>query len=75
MIGFPFALHLFLVGLGTSFQPLLVGGPADWMLHIPKLPPPLDATELGVVAFFYGYGAVVVGSNAVASAIAGRARK
>ena len=51
---------------------VIIGGAFDWMLRIPKLPPPLDQTELGVVAFFYGYAAVSTGLGAVANAIAKR---
>jgi hypothetical protein len=72
MIGFGFAIHLLLITLATTFQPIIIGGVLDWMLRIPKLPPPLDQTELGVVAFFYGYAAVSTGLGAVATAIARR---
>lgn len=72
MIGFPFALHLFCVGLATTFQPLIVGGLFDWTLHIPKLPPPLDTSEVGIIAFFFGYAAVSTGLGAVAGAISQR---
>lgn len=71
MIGFPFALHLLLVGLGTSFAPLIIVGWFDWMLHIPKLPPPLDQSELEIIAFFFG-GMVGV---SIAGAIAKRVSK
>lgn len=72
MIGFPFALHILMVGVGTTFQPLLVGGWFDWMLRIPKWPAPLDQSELGIIAFFFGAAAVIGGSGAIANAIAKR---
>jgi hypothetical protein len=72
MIGFPFALHVFLVGLGTCFQPLIIGGVFDWMLRIPKFPAPLDSSELGIIGFFFGSAAVLGGAQAIAGAIAKR---
>jgi hypothetical protein len=72
MIGFPFALHVFLVGLGTCFQPLIAGGVFDWMLRIPKFPAPLDNSELGIIGFFFGSAAVLGGAQAIASAITRR---
>lgn len=72
MIGFPFALHLFFVGMGTTFAPLLVGGVFDWMLRIPKWPAPLDQSELGIIAFFFGASAVIGGAGAIANAIVRR---
>lgn len=68
MVGFGFALHLLLVALATTFQPLIVGGWLDWMLRIPKLPPPLDASEVGLIGFYFGAMSV----TAVAGAIAKR---
>lgn len=74
MIGFGFALHLFLVCVGTAFAPLIVGGVFDWMLHIPKLPDPYDKAQLSVVAFFYGYASVLAGSGKIAAAITQKRR-
>lgn len=69
MIGFPFALHILLVGIGTSFAPLLGD---SWLLRIPKWPAPLDTSELGIIGFFFGSAAVIGGANAIAGAIARR---
>lgn len=69
MIGIGFALHLLLITLATTFQPLIIGGWFDWTLHIPKLPAPLDVSEVGVIAFFFGAAAVIGGAGSIASAI------
>lgn len=73
LFGIGFALHTFFIAMGTAFQPLIVGGILDWWLHIPKLPPPYDQSELGIIAFFYGFASVSVGAGAIAGAI-GRSR-
>jgi hypothetical protein len=75
MIGFPIGLHVFLVVIGTSLAPVIAGGAFDWMLHIPKLPAPFDASEQNVICFFFGSAALVGGANAIASAIAKRGTK
>jgi hypothetical protein len=72
MIGIGFAVHLFFITLATTFQPLIVGGWFDWTLHIPKLPAPLDVSEVGVIAFFFGAAAVIGGAGSIAGAIAKR---
>jgi hypothetical protein len=68
MVGFGFALHLLFVALATTFQPLIVGGALSWMLTIPKLPAPLDASEVALVGFFFGAMSI----HSVAGAIANR---
>ena len=72
MFGVGFACHVLFIGLGTAFQPLIVGGWFAWLLAIPKLPPPYDSTEIGIVGFFYGFSAISVASGAIAGAIAKR---
>lgn len=72
MIGFPFALHVMMIGLATTFQPLIVDGWFGWTLRIPKLPAPLDVSEVGVIAFFFGAAAVIGGAGSIAGAIAKR---
>lgn len=72
MIGIGFAVHLLFITLATTFQPLIVGGWFDWTLHIPKLPAPLDVSEVGVIAFFFGAAAVIGGAGSIAGAIAKR---
>lgn len=72
MIGIGFAIHLLFITLATTFQPLIVGGWFDWTLHIPKLPAPLDVSEVGVIAFFFGAAAVIGGAGSIAGAIAKR---
>ncbi len=72
MIGIGFALHLFFITLATTFQPLIVGGWFDWTLRIPKLPAPLDVSEVGVIAFFFGAAAVIGGAASIAGAISKR---
>ena len=69
LFGIGFALHTFFIATGTAFQPLIVGGWFDWLLHIPKLPPPYDQSELGIIGFFFGFSAVSSGLGAVAGAI------
>ena len=71
-IGFSVMLHVALIFIGTTFQPLIAGGPFGWMLHIPGLPPPYDQYEAQVIGFFFGFGAVVTSGNAIAGAIARR---
>lgn len=68
MIGFGFALHLLAITLATTFQPLIVGGIWDWSLHIPKLPSPLDSSEVAIIAFYFGAMSI----QSVAGAIAKR---
>lgn len=72
MIGIGFAIHLLFISLATTFQPLIVNGWFDWTLHIPKLPAPLDVSEVGVIAFFFGAAAVIGGAGSIAGAIAKR---
>lgn len=72
MIGIGFAVHLLFISLATTFQPLIIGGWFDWTLHIPKLPAPLDASEVGIIAFFFGAAAVIGGAGSIAGAIARR---
>src|SRR5206468_4523 len=64
-----FSLHTFFITMGTAFQPLIINGWLDWWLHIPKLPTPYDASELGIIAFFYGFAAVAAGTGSIANAI------
>lgn len=66
MVGFGFALHLLLVALATTFQPLIVGGTLSWMLTIPKLPSPLDASEVGLIGFYFGAMSVTSIAGAIA---------
>ena len=68
LTGIGFALHLLAVTLATTFQPLIAGGIWDWALHIPKLPAPLDGSEINFVAFFFGG----LGVMSIAGAIAKR---
>lgn len=73
MIGFPFGLHVLLIGIGTSLQPLIFGTwLGDWLLHIPPWPTPLDSQEGAVIAFFFGGLAFVGGATAIAGAIGRR---
>jgi hypothetical protein len=65
-IGFSVMLHVALIFIGTSFQPLIVGGSFSWMLHIPGVPPPFDKYEAQVIGFFYGFASIVVGSRNIA---------
>ena len=69
LFGIGFAMHTFFIATGTAFQPLIVGGWFDWLLHIPKLPPPYDQSEIGIIGFFFGFAAVSSGLGAVAGAI------
>jgi hypothetical protein len=72
LFGIGFALHTFFIAMGTAFAPIIVGGWLDWWLHIPKLPPPYDESELGIIGYFFGFAAVSGGLGAIAGAIAKR---
>lgn len=72
LFGIGFALHTFFIAMGTAFQPIIIGGLLDWLLHIPKLPSPYDQSELGIIGYFFGFAAITGGLGAVAGAIAKR---
>lgn len=73
MIGFPFALHVFLIGAGTNFQPMIADTfLGTWLLNVPPMPAPFDSTEAQVIGFFYGAVAVIGTGRAIAGAIARR---
>lgn len=72
MFGFPFAVHVVLIGIGTNFAAPLGWEWLQWTLHIPPWPKPYAEAELGIIQFFYGYAAVSTSVAHIANAIVKR---
>lgn len=74
LFGFPFALHVFLIGVGTCVAAPTGWAWLGWALKIPPFPPPYNQIEMSIIGFFFGYAAVTQSVKTVAAVIAGKAR-